>query len=243
MNLYILKLFGLLAEYPKDKVGVRQKKRLTLTLCPFIPGSPGVPGNPREPCNSKQAIHNSNSYFKISVYIRSPPAGYLLPVGQGFLCLQACQVCHCYPVSQQKRHYHSTSHWQRAQKRQRKPLKITCSNANVYIRPLQICQRVHWGHGDQWGPWERKAIHLRSPRWSKVALPKAAVLFWELWVLWSYTLSRLSRLTRMSGVSLGSLLNDKKHRFGLRCHQITPQIKYAVLCVNLQKVQQVQVGL
>lgn len=28
---------------------------------------------------------------------------HLLPVGRGFLCLRACQVCRCYPASRQKR--------------------------------------------------------------------------------------------------------------------------------------------
>lgn len=53
-------------------------------------------------------IYNSDVCLYLFVF-QSPCLGEnLLPVGRGYLCLRAYQVCHCYPVSQQNRSYHLT---------------------------------------------------------------------------------------------------------------------------------------
>lgn len=83
----------------------------------------------------------------------------LSPGVQGYLCLRACQVCHCYPVGQQNRSYHPFFNTQ---------MQCCHSNTNLNIRPLQICQGVQGVHGDQEGPWEGK--HPSCQIWHHTAL-------------------------------------------------------------------------
>lgn len=72
------------------------------------------------------------------------------PEVQGHLCLQACQVCHCYPENQ--RVILINSH----KKKKKKIKKVFVETGGVYIRPRQLCQEVQGGRELQRGPWQRR---------------------------------------------------------------------------------------
>lgn len=184
-------------------VQARQGKKSTLTLCPFIPGSPGVPGNPRAPCNKKKKRNITQKYsylqfrcLPVSVCVsvslfrrKSLTCGPGVPLSPGLpgLPLLPCESAkQTLPFDILAARNSATQICYKAAGKKTKPLKSACRNTNVYVRPLQLCQRLQRGHEDQRGPWERKAEHLRSQRLEMImadneVIPKQSYYHMIIW--------------------------------------------------------------
>lgn len=82
---------------------------------------------------------------------------FLLPVGQGHLCLRAYQVCRCYPASQ-----HNTCYiiFSSVFSKLKKSIMNGAYKNIIYIHHHQICQGVQGGHEDRQGPGEKRAERL-----------------------------------------------------------------------------------